>query len=163
MARKKTEKERQLYTLIEALDAQTDDKGELGSLISYVILTSLIDFETNTGSEEERRFEEIKAIYTGLEKAIERSREEDSYSVLCELTTQKAKELKQILDKERKIENETLLKLIINSLTHQKNYEDTLKRKGLRLRDNVYDTGILYGRRNILRKNYEAIRDIFQS
>jgi len=162
---KQKKPERQLYTLITKLSTYVESRDDLGILVGYCVIGSLLDFKTKTGSQQERQFEEIKEIYKGLEKTIatcETNETSDGYIALCEIKNEKESILKKFLSQPLEPKDETpLLTKIISHLSLKKNYADVLRRKGIGLINNLNSRGQINGTKNILTKDYHIIEEIF--
>jgi len=154
---------KQLYTLLKKLGTYAQNKDESGTLVGYIIIGSFINFKTRSGSEEEKRFEEIKAVYSYLEDVIEYCKSKDCYSTLCDVTVKvNASRKSIILNKQYEETDSNLLNEVIeSSILARSDYTDVLRRRGLRLLDEVSSRGELFGNKNILKKDYEIIRDYF--
>jgi len=124
-----------------------DNRDDLGSLVGYTLLDSLYDFRTNSGSEEEIRLQETKAVYEGITNTINEvvenlkrtGGENASYEVLCDKIKHVDTRLKHDLAKES-TQQSRLLKKILGNLP-QKGYEDKVRRYGLRLVQTVEQRG----------------------
>ena len=159
------DKNTQLYTLLKDLSLHVTDADDLGQIIGYSVLQSLLQFETTSGSPTEIEFQEIKAIYTGLEETIAACRQEEPYRVLCELEVHVRKSLDQPRTETEPPQDSTnpkLLKDILSSFKEgHRHYRDNIKRMGLSLRQSVSDKGEIAGWKNILTADYKTVHDIF--
>jgi hypothetical protein len=157
------QQERQLYTLVPKLASHIEDKDELGAILAYSVVQSLINFQTMTGSEEERMFQEVKRIYAGLEQTIQECSQQSSFMKLCNFQSELNPLLKHlIINNLQETGDSQIFNLIASYLSNKKgNYEDMLRRNGLLIIDKIYSRGSLYGTRNILTQDYLVIRDGF--
>ncbi len=53
---------KQFYSLFQTLTGYIENKDELGSIVGYSVIGSLINFETNSGSFQEINFEQVKSV-----------------------------------------------------------------------------------------------------
>ncbi len=168
----------QLYTLLDTLEPYVDNRDELGLLIGYSILNSLLDFRTTTGAEEEIRFEEVKAVYDGLENTIRQVEKEGSYPALCDYQMAVDPKMQSYVregvvmeqeraegsseSKERSVgAKPRLLSTILSYLVDLKgNYPDKLRRRGLELFDDAQNRGPYKRRGSSLRNDYELIKNV---
>lgn len=164
------DKNTQLYHLLKELGLHVSDRDDLGQIIGYSILNSLLSFKTTSGARTEIEFEEIKAIYAGLEHTISSCRTKNPYHVLCNLETKVRGKVEPLIAQEKPNETNAsisppvtkLLHDIISSLTEgQRHYRDHIKRFGLSLKQTVADKGEITGWKNVLIADYKTVRDIF--
>lgn len=155
----------QLYNLLNRLSREVPDSMERHLLISYSLVDSLERFRSNSGSSEERIFQEVKSTYEGLTEVIKQSEKGKSYHHLCGLKTGVDPLLKLFLENpELNKSDSKLFGLIITNLRSQrKNYVDVLRRNGDKLQGAISSKGILIGRANILKEDYESIEYSFVS
>lgn len=161
------DKNTQLYTLLKDLSLHITDTDDLGQIIGYSVLQSLMQFETTSGSPTEIEFQEIKAIYAGLEETITSCRQEDPYRVLCDLEVDVRQTLDQVISEMNQTKDDAssgsrLIKDIIITLKDgHRHYQDHVKRMGLSLKQSVSDKGEITGWKNILIADYKTVHDIF--
>ena len=155
--------QRQLYHLLNNLSIRVENRDELGTLVGYCVIESLQGFSPTTGSKEELRFQEIKAVHAGLEQTIDQlaiyaQRIPDySFALMCDkiVATQPLFCSAQQGDADDENRRE-LLKAILASLP-DKGYEDRLRRRGLELVESVRSRGSFRGAHDILTADYEDI------
>ncbi len=161
--RRKKSDDVQLYTLIDKLRAYISDSDELGLFVSYSLLDSLRNFETDAGSDQERAIQEIKQAHQGLEKAVEACRESQIYEKLCEMRIGVDPLLENVLQKNTPYTGQSTLmrKIIDASRNHPRNYPDLLRRKGKIICQEVNTQGTITGRRNIQNNDYNILTYAF--
>jgi len=155
----------QLFTLFQKLGLLLTNQNDYGTTIGYAIVASLADYTTTSGSEQERRFEQVKKIYEGLGAVVDRiTNGEESYSVFCDLRV-KARQDTDTSTATKAQDNDSqsdLYEIIVEDLArHRGSYEDILRRHGLRLIEIVTERGVQKGRRNIFEHDYKAIEEVF--
>lgn len=162
MAEKSRQMENHLYRLVKKLGLSVTDENSVGRLLGYSIVHSLANFETSSGSKEEIRFEEVKAVMAGLEKAIMLCEKENDHSALFSLQPDVDRYLQSIADSEAYGSKSTLLEILLPNICAAKNYGDRLRRCGLKLYDRIKDEGEKKGNKeSILNSNYESIASAF--
>lgn len=155
----------QLCTLLSTLGASVESQDDLGMLVGYSVMSALINFESSSGSEEERRFEEVKSVYRVLEKTISQCMTNDTFYALSELMEKVEPELPEIFEiptadlSEEKLSGfeSTLLRTMIKNVSFRGGYRDKLRRVGSRLFSETAASSPSKGTRNILTKDYERI------
>ncbi|MFC1741015.1 hypothetical protein ACFL3V_00575 [Nanoarchaeota archaeon] len=164
MKRRRGKIERQLYTLLNRLQAYVPNADELGALVGYCIIESLHDFDTNTGSTEQVEFEEIKAVYNGLEQVIESSKENDGYTTLCELKMTADPWIIESLEPEAGYQRKsTLVQIAMNYLQSSgRDFQDKLRRKGKQIVSDVTSRGPVTGAKNSLSRDYNLVNMILK-
>ena len=175
--------QRSLYELLRKLHLQVVNERDLGSLLGYGIVASLLPFQSLSRDETERRYEQVKSCYDGLDLLITSSRMIDSYALVCEMKARvdpaienyhpslstaesKTDPKSQASEKSQTDqENQTdLLSSIFQRLTQRSSFnpEDRLVRDGIALYHRVMDEGKPpEGRKNTLTQDYRSIEDIF--
>ena len=154
-------KEKQLYDLIKELDNSVPDKDEIGALIGYSVVRSLFAFNTKSGSDEEIMFEEVKIIRSGIEKAVESCRETDCFMTICEMNDA-VENLKINAAKGEYEGKSSLLKMIVGGFAAaNRNYEDLLRRSGLKIAEFAREKGRQEGNKNALNNEYQIVKRAF--
>ncbi|PIZ51691.1 hypothetical protein COY27_02720 [Candidatus Woesearchaeota archaeon CG_4_10_14_0_2_um_filter_33_13] len=160
-AKKERGQETQLYDLFRKLSAYEQNERELGLLISYTVASSLIGFKSESGSVEERRHQQVKAVYSGLEEAIEFCKEEDSYHAFCQVRPGVESSLREYIGakEEKPVSQSELLTRIFNKLSrsNQRNPTDRLKRDGIALYNETMREGQKNRRLDVLTADYALI------
>jgi hypothetical protein len=159
-------KEKQLYCLLDRLSNYVENRDELGSIIGYAVIGSLIDFETNSRDQQEIQFEEIKSVYSGIENAIHTCRKQtNSYEALCDLHLKVQPYMNdQIKNNDIPNTNSNLLTNIVNNLINRRgNYEDKLRRNGLAILEQVLERGPLRRKIDVLNRDHTTIKTYFSN
>jgi hypothetical protein len=154
----------QLYSLLNKLSLHIEDDDELGMILSYSIIDSLTDFNSNSGSNEEIKFEEIKRVYYSIEKIVECYLNNENYNAVLELQSKVEPLLNRIIKEERKEKlNSSLLERIMDKIKegNKKNYEDIFRRTGMKLNNEVNFRGPYYRNIDMLKNDYKAIEKSF--
>ncbi len=158
-----------LYALFRQLNSEVAGEDDQAFLIGYAIVHSLISFSSSSGSVEERKFEEVKRIYAGLEHVVEQCARPtiDSvvgYATLSELKARADPALQRYFSNPvtTSIGESRLLKGLMDDLSKRPlTYEDRIRRKGLNLMEGVRSQGRMDGRRNILLTDYRLLESYF--
>ncbi|EKD52519.1 MAG: hypothetical protein ACD_62C00002G0011 [uncultured bacterium] len=151
----------QLYTLIHQFSNIVENKDELGSIISYVLVSTLMEFSAQAGSWQEMQVEQIAAIYQGLEDTLDQCRSSDSYQILCALNV-KVHEFLKTVETEKDIVANPLLKHIMTKLANKRGVPaDTFRRSGLALVNAIIERGALTRKVDCLKQDYRIIEVIF--
>lgn len=169
--------QRQLFTYFQEIDLHVNSRDELGSILGYSSIGSLLGFTTNTGSAEEKKFEQVKAVYAGLEAVLDNLKSpgegasllnsDSGFAILCGLKMDIDPKVREYLSASPPDEESGefnfgsgLVGLFLAQLSRRRgNYEDHLRRGGLRLMESVYESGPLHGsRRRILLGDYGKIK-----
>ncbi len=154
------ENQLQLYGLFRKLEPLLPNDYAFQLLVGYALLESLFNFETKSGSEEEIRFGEVKAIHAGLEGAVRLCSAQDTTAPLDDLRAKMVPAVSRLFDQYDG--NSKLLQGIVDVLgKRRKNYEDVLSRRIEHLMSQIEKRGPLNGTRNILDGDYAAIRNCF--
>jgi len=164
MARQRPRKKapRQLYTILGQLHNVEEGERELGLLVSYAIANSLLQFRSESGSDDEIHHQQVKAIYDGLESAVTSCQSQGSQDTLFTLQPTVDQAIQRyIADPNTEIGSSELLKLMFDRLSEScsKNPADRLKRDGISLYRDVVAEGIR--RRNVdaLVGDYKLLKD----
>ncbi len=161
--------EKYLFTLFRQLTNEVASEDDRAFLIGYAIISSLLSFSSSSGSTEERKFEEVKRVYAGLEHVVEQCAHPvtDSvvgYAVLSELKARVDPPLQHYFADPvtTNIGESRLLGSILDDLSKRpRTYEDKIRRKGLSLMEGVRSQGRMDGRRNILLADYGLLESYF--
>lgn len=159
----KTQDEVQLYTLLRQLYDLVDhgDQVQLGQLIGFSVINSLISFSTTGVSSEEFSSKETQAIHRGLERTIETC-EREGVSLPSKRIRDGVVRYLELFTKGRDYSGSNeLLALTIKSLHGRPNFEHRIIGKGMNLYEGVLERGSLKGLTNILNGDYEAIEQFF--
>jgi len=161
----KKECERQLYFFIKSISGFSYDRDDLGVIVGYGVMEGLCNFNSKSKSFEERKFEEIKTIYSEFERITTSSgnSRENEYSVLYELQSGIDKKIKDMDKNSQKKIGSQLLGNIIDCLKRKEgNYEDLLRRRGLDLIDLIQKNGKIEGtRKKTMNLDYESVKYCF--
>lgn len=162
VARKKKEQP-QLFSLYQRLEACTENQHELGDALAYSILGSLVSFIPESGAVEEQQFEEVKAVYTGLETAITAAPNRSTFELTSEDRVHISHEISAYLEGNEKRYGSRLFADAIRRLatSSARSYQDRLRKDGITLVHRLQQQGPIKGRKNMLNHDYEMIRDIF--
>lgn len=146
----------QLHPLLRTLEQCVSDRDEYGALVGYVVLRSLADFSPKSAAETERRYEEVKAIYRGLEDALAASIRSSAFSHYCA-----AKSRIEVLLKQQPmpVPQSSLLSSCLARLVERGNTDDRLRRLGLYLAESVRERGRMQGN---LPRIYESDYNVLQ-
>jgi hypothetical protein len=160
----KREEETQLYTLVRELDYRVKDADELGTLVGYSAANSLARFESNTGSAEERQFQQVKAVHAGLEQAIRDAASKDHFTLICELQISTDPTLISLIKRPAEYAGPSeLLAMMIKRISlNSRDYRDKIRRQGSALCEEARKKGIIYGTRNILITDYRTMEHAFK-
>ncbi|MCB9361939.1 hypothetical protein H6504_00750 [Candidatus Woesearchaeota archaeon] len=136
-----------------------DNTDDFGQLFSYSIMSSLIDFSTTTGAEEQKHFEEVKAVYNGLERTIDACKTEaNPYTAIFS----HEQNIRQYMDAEATKKDSSLLGVISERLrSGNKSYPDRMRRKGLCLYDLIQNDREHKSTKTALTRNYKLIKRCF--
>ena len=153
----------QLYTLIRNLSLSISDKDELGSIIAFSIITSLLDFSSNSGAEQDIMFEQSTAIYQGLAAAFIECQDTDSFQTVCRLHVQVNDFLFSATNNDfLESQKSPLLQAIVATLLRRRgSIEDVLRRNGIELADAIMDKGPLVRKFDFLTQDYQLIQTHF--
>jgi len=157
--------QRSLYELLRKLHLQVVNERDLGSLLGYGIMASLLPFQSISNDGDERKYEQVKSCYDGLDLLIASSRTIDSYALVCEMKTRVDPALENYPAHQTDENSQTdLLPSIFLRLTQRSSFnpEDRLVRDGIALYHRVMGEGKPpEGRKNTLTQDYRSIEDIF--
>ena len=162
MKRKKPEP--QLYHLARSLSLVIEDERDLGEAIAYVVLDSLLDFSSVSGSSEERQFEQVKAVHQGLEAMVSLVQQEGLYHPLSRLQQNVGSRFNEYSqNNSTAIGQSEIIQGAFDRLSGRfaRNYEDRLRRDGLELYHLVLGRREVSGRKNILMIDYSNIWEAF--
>lgn len=166
----RTNVDKSLYTFFRELANGVPRDDDRASLIGYVIVDGLIYFSSPSGSAEERTFQEVRAVYTGLEQAIVHCSQDApdesalAYTFLCGLKARADPVLQRyfLSPTTEEVGGSKLLRSLVEDLSQRpQSYEDRLRRRSLTLMDAVRSRGIIDGRRNILLSDYALLQSHF--
>ncbi len=161
----------QLHGLLRKLSNLVENRDDLGSLIGYSVLDSLYSFSTNSGSEEEIKLQETKAIYENIDTAIddvlerlqELGTENASYDLLCDKMKAVDGRMRTEPGDATRPSRSRLLAIIRETLP-EKGYEDKIRRYGLKLLETVERRGrFIENKERTLLGDYEDIMTCFTS
>jgi len=169
--------QRSLYDLLTKLKLLVVNERDLGSLLGYGIVASLLPFQSLSRDETERKYGQVKSCYDGLDLLITSSRTIDSYVLVCEMKERVDPAIEQYHPDHSVPEGGTdeksqadqgsqagLLPSIFLRLTQRSSFnpEDRLVRDGIALYHRVMDEGRPpEGRKNTLTQDYRSIEDVF--
>lgn len=157
-------KQKQLYYLFKHLSSCVENRDELATIVSYTVLEGLYDFNTNSNSAEEIKFEEMKNIYKYLDLTIDHlveklkifGQEDVGYDILCDKLKSVDPLLRDDVEKKRENGRPELLTKIVETLP-ERGYQDKIRRRGLVLLDTVEQRGELRGNRDRLIGDYQNL------
>jgi len=158
----KKEEVNQLYNYFQEIKNLTNSEDDWGFLMGYSVVVGLENFASNSGSQEETNFEQVKAVYQKLEKIIKKSSENEVYHIICDLKEIDLK-LEDYIGQEKHLEKkgELFQRTIEFFIRSKKNYEDQIRLNGLELIDKIRDRGKVIGKRNSLINDYDTIKSAF--
>jgi hypothetical protein len=165
MARKKLKHQvpTQLYDLFKQLKLVENGERELGLIISYTVVDSLLGFESSSGSAEERKQQQIKAVYEGLERTIFDCQESDSSSIIFSKRGTVNPKIQSYHDgSQRDVGESDLLVRIMGKLStsYSRNPADRLKRDGISLYKEVISEGQKSRKVDALTGDYALIQRV---
>ncbi|MBL7050906.1 hypothetical protein ISS04_01955 [Candidatus Woesearchaeota archaeon] len=164
MTKKRNYKQIQLYTLFDTLSHYIYNQDELGTIVGYSVLDGLFKFKSQSGSKQERKFQEIKSVYNSLDYVITSCKDSTSYIALCKFQSNLDPIIQKYISGERtKLSESYLLKKVLREEIYpkRKNHVDILRRDGLKLYKGIIERGALMGNHNILTKDYNNIEEAF--
>lgn len=159
-----SETERQFYTLFKKLIAVVPNEGDAALLIGYSIITSLSRYKLQTSSRiEQAKFEEIKAVFSGLEDTIQRSSSEGvtANSVLYGLQAEVEQIIASLTTQPAESNKSRLLIDIATKFKPDTNYINRIRKSALSLYYAVQSERAISGTRNILERNYMHLKGYF--
>lgn len=136
----------------------------MGRTIGYAVVTSLLDFHSDSGSAEEIKFEQIKKVHAGLENLLANSRAQEYYPLFCSLKTQMDSVFFEYLrNPDFDIGESLLLSKIFERLasSYSGSHEDRLKRDGISLYYETIKAGTIRGKKNILYNDFNLVERVF--
>lgn len=74
----------QLFEILRTIEIQVEDRDYRGLLVAYAVLDSLVKFTTPSGCDDEKKFGQVKAVYSGLQRVLDCDDEQGRYGVLCD-------------------------------------------------------------------------------
>ncbi|MDO8656917.1 MAG: hypothetical protein Q7K45_06795 [Nanoarchaeota archaeon] len=153
-----------LYQFCKTLSNRIPDENDRASIFMYALMQGLLDFQPTSKSTEEIKFQEVKAGYNGLEKAVQLCRSSGvelvpGYIALSECKAEVDPRLQHYFTSQNKEMGQSiLLHNLMNELAQRpKSYEDRLRRKGIELIESIYARGLLQGRREALLADYTLL------
>lgn len=164
---------RQLYNILSSIGNYVEDGNERGSIIGYGIMQALFSFQSTSGSVEERRFEEVKAIYSKLDSALIECRSNNGYHVLSDILKEVSPRMDDLMListngdlkelKERSTSTDASLLDIVSLplVSSSRLYQDRLRRNGSSLYDDITLRGMIPGRKNSLIADYNSVKKYF--
>ncbi len=164
MTKKRDYKQVQLYTLFDVLSHYIYNQDELGTVVGYSVLDGLFKFKSQSGSLQEREFQEVKSVYNSLDYVIASCKDKGSYVALCKFQSILDPIIQKYISRERtRLSTSGLLKKILKEeiSPRRRNHVDILRRDGLKLYQNINDRGALMGNYNILTNDYKNIKEAF--
>ena len=144
----------QLYNLLNNLRSYVSHEGDLATLVGYSVLDSLVNFTSTSGNVQERKFEEIKAVYDGLERMTQKLENEEPYPVKCTYV-QNVNDYLHSKDNDRQ---STLLRGVNTAISESRRpLEEHMRRLGTAVLFNSERNGPSRGTRNCLCQDYQTI------
>ena len=154
---------RQLAFLLGKLSPQVPNMDDYGTVIGYCVFGALSLFSHNTSSEEERRFEEVKSVYSRIEQFLSDCSSSQNYlSAICNLqgeTERRVDDLGRLLLDQNS--SRLFLELVDTFRNRVGNPLDRLRRYGLELDRAVEQRGVISGNRNSMIADYNDIQRCF--
>ena len=154
----------QLYLFGRTFGNLITDENDRAGVFMYALMKGLLYFQPTSRSKEEVKFQEVKAGYSGLERAVEvchasRGESDPGYTLLSEF--------KAIVDpvlharfesSDINLGRSLLLQSLVQELAQRpKSYEDKLRRKGLELMEQIHTQGLVLGKREWLLADYALL------
>jgi hypothetical protein len=158
----------QLYHLLRQVSSHILDEDECSTVIGYSIIDGLKGFKTDSGSNDEIKFQEVKKIYQALNELVDSCMKDERFNALVEMKYRVDPFIKDnYSDTEGKISDEcgsVLLKGILSKKlsANRRNYMDVLRRAGKKLYDDVLEKGPFNRNVDILTNDYKSINDCFK-
>ncbi|MFA6073411.1 MAG: hypothetical protein WC758_04825 [Candidatus Woesearchaeota archaeon] len=146
----------QLYNLFSKYVNYVDNSDERGLIIGYSVLEALLKHKPNSNSEEERVFEEVKAIYTKLKKDLDSLLNNDPLRVLNDLKYEVDLQLKKTESSSK------ILTEFLPTLNRKKNPTEYIRNVGLKIQTLSKDKGTFVGTRNILLNDYNTLKETYR-
>ena len=113
---KKQPKPPQLYSLFRELEQHIDSTDDLGLLVGYCVLDGTLNFTyalapTNSGSVEQVKFDQVRAVYDSLERTIIQCKDvgldqEVAFKAICDLEDPVQEKLDQYDPESSSVEEE---------------------------------------------------------
>jgi hypothetical protein len=147
----------QLYNLFLKCNKYINDTDDKGIIVGYAVIDALLNTSSDLGSDEEKKFNEVKSVYKTLNSVLlDLMKNETSY-VLSDLQYRVEKKLQSKIAIESEIMTE-----FIPTLTKKKNPINYIKNTGLKLCENIDFKGQHHGTKNILLSDYETIKNTYR-
>lgn len=162
-SRKKRKNNEKLYFLLKDLSNYVDNQDELGEVIGYSVISSLTDFRSNSGSEQELKFEQVKEVYKTLSSLVEKYHTDKTYYALGSLRRDIDPLLEKICQNYSDSKNTKYLinKILPELIESKRHYEDILRRAGKKIYDNVFSVGYLERNIDTLKNDFRSLEDAF--
>ena len=161
----------QLYTFLEGLRV-INDRDERGLVLGYSLAQSLLTTPL-TSRRQQLQHDEVRAVYHGLEEAVSRCRNSPSSSPSSNPAYDYLCELRQVVDplierlkeagSQTSVGKNSLQRAVGLQLQKSRNPQDRLRRDGLGLMDSSIRRGRIYGQGNILRVDYDLLKETFRA
>ncbi|MCC7574022.1 hypothetical protein KO361_00315 [Candidatus Woesearchaeota archaeon] len=156
--------DKQLFSMLSLLKSCSDNEFDFSSIATYSLFEGLSKYKCarKNMSSEEAKFNEVKCVYSALEKNIEDCIEKGSSSVSLNLML--VEDILSNYASGEAIPKSALLKEIVSSNSFkrsEKNFGMYVEEKGSKLYRVVLDKGKFSGNRNILLNDYESISRVF--
>ncbi len=156
--------QKSLYELLSRLHLQIVNERDLGSLLGYCLVDSLLPFQSISGDRDERKFEQVKLVYDGLDRLVQSSETADPYIILCGMKSRVDPAFDQYASKNFSETVCDLVQAIFRRITERSglNHEDSLVRDGIALYHRVIGEGQpSEGKRSVLTQDYRSIEAVF--
>jgi len=160
----------QLYNLVTKLSSYVDNTDDLGTIVGYSIIGGLNRFNTSVGSKsrskkklnpetvEQYKFEEVRAVYSQLESTLDSVKNVEFQEIISHLAFKLNPEIEYPIQNSKISRvNSTLLRNILSNLGTERNYQDNLRKNGIKLVDILKSKGSYNRPHDYLSEDYRAI------
>lgn len=158
----------QLFMYYRKLSSFVTDEDELCTIIGYSVVGSLLDFKSNSKSDKEVKFQEVRQIYSFLDNLIESFKKTQTYDALSDLEKNilpffEKLNLRNFYNDNESLFNSEFLNRALkdSSLSKVKNPSDYMRRIGLKIQNRISEVGILKRPIDILINDYKTIEYSF--
>jgi hypothetical protein len=167
----------QLYDLFQEFKKHINSKDDLGLLVGYCVvggaLETRIDEEpskVDTSFRQRIQFQQVRGVYTLLERALEFSAEyrgdEDDigFATFCEVSSDVEEIIRTYCPRRTKaigFKDILLGENIFEIIDGHRDYKDRVRRSGLKLLESVFTRRKVDGRRNSMLEDFGRITDSF--
>lgn len=176
----KENNQNQLYYLFGKISSNVNHRDYLGSIISYNVISGLLDFSTNIGfSRNDRllrpadvknlnretikqyKYEEMRSIYKSINTNLETITKEGIDAGMGILIKKCNPPLEKYISNEKKYDKQSLLLFnIVEMLKDNRNFGDTLRKKGIVLFEEVRNRNAFIRPSDYLKEDSESVLEV---